>query len=250
MADRAVAFRRVGGLIWTVRRGFSRLGVLLLAALSALLLAVGALLTLAGVADYQTRAFLADWEARGTAPSARAWDVAHDAAQRALAYHPGPNGAYLERLGLVHAWRHFGLPPGAPDAQASRLAARDALRAATQARPSAPLAWAGLAHTKLLLLEFDAELPQAMAQAVHQGPWRPDVNRRVAETGFIAWPQLDAQTRTLSLEAARRALESHTPQPAGLLALAMVAGQRTTLCTGLTSPTQARLKQHCPQAAP
>ena len=70
---------------------------LMLAALSLALVVLGAQLTLSGVADFQTRSFLADWEAHRTPPSPQAWAVAHAAATRAAIRYPVPHGAYLER---------------------------------------------------------------------------------------------------------------------------------------------------------
>lgn len=203
----------------------------------------------AGLADQQTRAFLADWEAKATAPSARAWEVAFAAATRAVAHYPVAHGAYLERLGYVHAWQHFGQASGAPGAQLSRQAARDAYRAAVQARPHWPYAWAALARVKLDLLEFDAEFHRALSEAQRLGPWRTDINRRVAEVGLSAWPQLAGAQRALTLDAAVRAMSQGRSHRAPLLALAHYAGQSAALCARLHTQGLRPSASECPPPA-
>lgn len=226
------------------------------ALLAAVLLVIGVRMTSAGIADYQTRAFLADWESKAAPPSPRAWQVALDAAQRASSHYPVANGAYLERLGYVHAWQHFNTAFGAAQAQASRQAARDAYRAAIAARPTWPHAWAALAQVKLALLELDDEFRHALAQAQRLGPWRADINRRVAETGFIAWAHLPSPQQDLVLLAASHAIRQSARDRAPLFALAQRASQREVLCQRLRqqgytpkaadcaapSPTPARLR--------
>lgn len=219
---------------------------LMLAALSLALVVLGAQLTLSGVADFQTRSFLADWEAHRTPPSPQAWAVAHAAATRAATRYPVPHGAYLERLGYVHAWQHHAGPLGSAHAAPSREAALHAYRAAVAARPTWPYGWTALAEIKLHLLQFDAELDHALAQARTLAPWRPDINRRLATLGFTAWPQLDAAQRQATLETARRALPHLSASAARpLLVQATIAGQRRTLCDTLDTSSRRRLDAHC-----
>lgn len=217
-----------------------------LGALALALIYLGCRIALAGLADFQTRAFLADWENRRSPPSAKAWAVAHAAAERAVAHYPTAYGPYLERLGYVHAWQHHHAPFGAAHAQPSRAAARDAFRAAIAARSTWPYAWLALAETKLRLLEFDAEFHHALTQAHAHAPWRPDINRRLAELGFTAWPQLDTGPRQATHEAARRALKRlNAASATALFAQATTAGQRPALCRSLDEATRTRLARHC-----
>src|SRR5690606_21920296 len=123
---------------------------------------------------------------------------------RAIDLYPVANGAYQHRLGLIQQWKQFRQPFGAPNAEASRRAALETFRSATQARPTWPDHWTALAYAKLNLLEFDAEFRTALAKSSELGPWLIAINRRVAEIGFIAWPQLVATVRASILESARR----------------------------------------------
>lgn len=227
-------------------RAWWRAGAYAVAGLSVLLIYLGARLTLAGVADFQTRAFLTDWESRRTPPSAQAWSVAYASAARATTVFPVPQGRYLERLGYVHAWQHHHAPLGAAHAGASRHAARDAYRAATRARPTWPYAWLALAEVKLRLLEFDPEFHHALAQVHALAPWRPSINHRLALLGLTAWPQLAAAQRSASLESARRALAHlNAISATALFTQASVAGQGPTLCNSLEDATRKRMHRHC-----
>lgn len=212
-----------------------RLTILLIILLSLPLLFMGSRLLLAGIASYQADAFVNDWESKGEEPNERAWQIAHAAAQRAIDLYPVANGAYQHRLGLIQQWQQFRQPFGEANAEASRRAALEAFRTATQARPTWPDHWAALAYAKLYLLEFDAEFHAALAQARELGPWRIAINRRVAEVGFIAWPQLDANERANILESARRTVAYSTQEAKNLLAIAERTGMTDELCNGLSA---------------
>lgn len=217
---------------------------------AALLLINGVRMTSAGMADFQAAAFLADWQAKSAEPSPRAWNVALQAATRANAHYPVPNGPYLERLGYIHAWQYFTQPFGSADAQPSREAARKAHRAAVQARPTWPYGWAALAEAKLNLLEFDAEFRTALVQAVHHGPNRADVHRRVASVGFVAWPQLSAEQKHQALRSGARAIMLARRHRAPLFSLAAAAGQQAQLCENLRAQGYRPSAQECPVMHP
>lgn len=204
--------------------------------LSVTLVYSGGGLLLAGLASYQAQAFLDDWGAKGQEPSPHAWQIAHDAAQRAVSLYPGSNGEYLERLGRIQQWQQFRQPFGAPQANASRRAALETFRAASQARPTWPYNWAALAFAKLYLLEFDDEFAHALRQAQTLGPTRIEINRTLAEIGFLAWPRLDDGQRSATLESARRTV-AHSPREAqNLLAVANRTGMDSQLCASLDAP--------------
>lgn len=223
-----------------------QLGIVLLGLLAAILIFNGLRITSAGIADFQTRAFLADWESKSALPNPHAWEFAHQVATRAVEHYPVANGAYLERLGFVYAWRDFTLPFAHPDAQLSREAARNAQRAAVEARPTWPYAWLALAHAKLNLLEFDDEFNHALSQALHYGPWRTNIQRGVAEIGFVAWPQLSEEQRNTAIEQAVWAIKLSRRHRAPLFALAVSAGQLDRLCGELLSRGFRPTQQECP----
>lgn len=217
----------------TSSRITERLGLLLAVAICLPLLYTGASLLFAGIASHQASAFLSDWERKGEEPGERAWQIAHDAAQRAIDLYPVANGAYQHRLGLIEQWQQFRQPFGEPKAEASRRAALQAFRAATEARPTWPEHWSALAYAKLYLLEFDAEFHTALRRAHELGPWRIDINRRLAEIGFIAWPQLEASERATLLESARRTVAYSAQEAQSLMLIAKRTGMIDELCLSL-----------------
>lgn len=217
----------------TSSRITERLGLLLAVAICLPLLYTGASLLFAGIASHQASAFLSDWERKGEEPGERAWQIAHDAALRAIDLYPVANGAYQHRLGLIEQWKQFRQPFGEPKAQASRRAALQAFRAATEAQPTWPEHWSALAYTKLYLLEFDGEFHAALRRAHVLGPWRIDINRRLAEIGFIAWPQLDASERATLLESARRTVAYSAQEAQSLMLIAKRTGMIDELCLSL-----------------
>lgn len=216
-----------------------RLAILLALVLSLPLLYSGVRLLLAGIASYQADAFLSDWQSKGNEPSPRAWQVAHDAAQRAIALYPVANGEYLQRLGLIQQWQQFRLPFGSAEASESRRAALHSLRAAGQARPTWPEHWTALAYAKLYLLEFDSEFHHALERAHALGPWRIEVNRRLAEIGLIAWPQLSSEQRRQILESARRTVAYSGKEANALMVIAAHTGMTAPLCASLSDELKA-----------
>lgn len=202
----------------------------------------GGRMALAGMADYQAQIFLKDWASKGQEPTPRAWAVAQAAAHRAVDLYPTPNGEYLDRLGRVYSWKQFTQPYGSPEAQASRQAALDSYRAATQARPTWPQTWARLAHTKLQLAQFDDEFRQALAQANELGPTRIMVQREVMTVAFAAWPQLNASERERILQSARFNVAYGMRDAQYTQALAAQHGLTDTLCSNLDTSLKATRK--------
>ena len=213
---------------------------LLVLLLSLPLIVLGTRLLLAGIASYQAQAFLDDWHSKGQQPSARAWQIAHAAAQRAVELHPGSSGEYLERLGRIQQWQHAGQPFGAARAEASRRAALASFRAASEARPTWPYIWTSLAYAKLSLHEFDDEFAHALQQAHALGPTRDAINRSLTETGLLAWQNLDVNQRNLSLEVARRTVTHSTKEAQYVHSLAVRVGAADQLCQRLKATTRQR----------
>ncbi|MBT8765800.1 hypothetical protein [Metapseudomonas boanensis] len=208
--------------------------VLLLVLLSFVLMVMGAYMLLAGIASYQAEAFISSWDKQGREPSVVAWEIAHNAAQRAIRLYPVADGDRLDRLGRIYSWKQFRQPYAAPAAQHSRRAALETYRAAIAARPSWPYTWARLAHSKLYLQEFDSEFDQAMAQAFRLGPWRIGVNLELAEIGFDAWPQLNEAQRQATRESTRRSAAFGNAEAQHLLEIAQRTGRIRVLCESLS----------------
>lgn len=222
--------KAIGAQTLVQPRPVGKMALAALALSAIVLIANGLRMVGAGFADLQVRAFLVDWEAKRTEPSSKAWQVAHQAAVRAVAYFPAPNGAYLERLGHVNAWQHFRHPRGDAHAQLSRQSAKEAYRDAIKYRPTWPYLWVSLARTKLDLLEFDPEFASALTQAQHHAPWRPEVNGRLAEVGFSTWTLLSSEQRDDVLTAAARAVVLSKNWRAPIFKLANRTAQTYSLC--------------------
>ncbi|MCK9534266.1 MAG: VpsP family polysaccharide biosynthesis protein [Pseudomonas sp.] len=214
----------------------ARRSIALIAGLLALLaIYSGAQLLVAGIADYQARAFIQSWEKKSSPPSEQAWQIAADAIHRAIKVYPGANGDYLETLGYIQQWRAHGVDLKDASAQPYRHAALQALREATQARPTWPNAWTALAYAKLTLLEFDPEFTQALQQAQRFGPWRIEANRRIAEIGLIAYSALNSQQKEIVLTSVQRAADYSTAERKKLFELAAQTNTLNVLCNALDS---------------
>lgn len=212
----------------------SHIGLAVLALLLALLLLIsGARLLLAGIADYQAEAFLDAWSKARVEPDARAWAVAEAAAQRAVSLSPVADGDRFDRLGRVYSWQHYLQPYGAAHANDSRRSALAAYRASVEARPTWPYTWARLAHSKLYLLEFDAEFAHALTQAFAMGPTRIVINRELADIGFRAWPHLSAAQRQATLESVRRSVAYSAPEAQNMLNIAQYTNRVGEFCGAL-----------------
>lgn len=191
---------------------------------------LGSRLLMAGLHQYRASVFLSDWEKKRQAPSDAAWQAAEQAMQEAQGWYPAPNADYAEQLGYMWQWRAYDANPTMAHSQDYQQQAIQAFRQATQLRPSWPYAWSGLAYAKLVAGEHDQEFSRAMQQAVHYGPSRIGVNRRVAEIGLISWPHMDLELRTLTLEQAGYAARYSHSNRAQLFTLAAEIGRVEMLC--------------------
>ncbi|MFC6670570.1 hypothetical protein [Marinobacterium aestuariivivens] len=207
------------------------LGIGLLCALA--LAVLGGRLLIAGIAAHQAQSFLDDWRELGEVPTETAWGVAEAAARRAIAFYPGDNGDYYDRLGRVYEWRQQDLDFGAPEAQDSREQALAAYRQAVAVRPDWPDTWVQIAFVKLRLLAFDEEFDRALQLGFENGPWRLRINRGLATVGLIAWPQLDEAQRAQVLTSAARTVAHDDYQAVQLFGLSDQIDQTRLLCDSL-----------------
>jgi hypothetical protein len=216
-------------LYWRRPAAIALLGTSLLLAWMALRLLLAALFSI------QAHEFIADWGLHHAPPSPQAYEVARQAATKAIDLFPVPNGAYLDNLAQIHLSGQQGHPFGDPAAAPGRQQALAAYRESVTARPLWPWAWTEIAYTKLSLGERDAEFRTALQQAHTLGPWRPSINRRIAEIGLIAWRSLDNDTRTLTLEAGRRVIaQGGSADAKWLQDLAKRNGREEVVCNALS----------------
>lgn len=166
-----------------------------------ILLALGTSLILSALFSFQANRFLDSWQATAKQPSDKAWNIAFAASEKAIAWYPGDNAAFINAQGRILEWKQFTLPIGDPLARNSRLAALVAYRQATELRPTWPYTWGDLALIKARLGEVDNELLNALNKAFENGPWRSRVLERITQVGLLTWPQLPEQGRQLTLTA-------------------------------------------------
>lgn len=193
----------------------------------------GGQLVIAGMAHYQASVFIDHWEKQSSKPSEQAWHIAEDAINRAINVYPVSNGKYLEKLGYIHQWRASDFRVTPATAQVSRHAAAQAFRDAIQARPTWPRVWVGLAYAKLTLLEFDDEFTQALQQAHDFGPWRIEINRRIATIGLIALSDLNTQQVEIIQTAVQRTAQYSSQERQKLFKLAAITHTLEQLCNML-----------------
>ena len=206
---------------------------LLVIVLGLSIVVLGSRLFMANLHQYRASSFLSDWEEKREVPSDQAWQVAQQAIEQAIAWYPGANAAYYEQLGYMWQWR--GYSPNTPLAnrEESQQHAIAAFRQALSIRPTWPYAWTGLAYGKMTGGEYDQEFRHAMLQAVHYGPTRIGINRRVAEIGLISWPYLDHTLQALTLEQAGYTARYGRSNRTQLFNIAAEVGRVELLCDSL-----------------
>jgi hypothetical protein len=85
-------------------------------------------------------------------------------------------------------------------------------REAARMRPGSPYAWASIALLKLRLGELDAEFYGALERAAQFGPWEPQVQIAIADSGLAAWRQLAPPAKALVIADLERALLRQAPE--------------------------------------
>ena len=203
---------------------------LLVLCLSVALLVLGSRVLLASLNEYRASRFLADWETKRQVPSEQAWQVAEDAMSNAIDWYPAANGAYAEQFGYMWQWRSYSVPATQANSKEYQQQAIVKFRTASQLRPTWPAAWSGLAYAKLVAGEWDQEFAQTMQHAAKFGPSRIGINRRLAEIGLIAWPQLTPELQALTLEQAKRTVGYSAASRAELFKLATEVQRSELLC--------------------
>lgn len=143
---------------------------------------LGGSLFSAGLADYQARTFQEDWQQKQTPPSIKAWRIAKEASETAVARHPlSENGEYLDRLGRINEWLHFDKPVGDAVAQLTRSKAESLYEQAIAARPAWPNTYSQLAYVKAMQGELDNRFYEVAETAYQLGPWRNPTLVQLAE---------------------------------------------------------------------
>jgi hypothetical protein len=193
-----------------------------LAALCALALPRG----LADLRALEARILVNSWEAARRRPSAAQWQLAHERLREAREFDPGPPN-YLEDIARLHELRGLPLKAGDRRAQDDLREALALQREAARRRPGQPYTWANIALLKARLAEPDGEFENALRNAALLGPWEPEVQLKLASTGFLHWDDLAPETRTALRANAARALRW---QDAKLFEIARLTGRLDVIC--------------------
>mgnify|MGYP000385496623 CR=1 FL=1 len=178
------------------------LTVLLL--LSIVLLTASARLMLASMWATQANSFLLDWQEKAQQPTDSAWQVAFKAANKSIALSPVANADYYDTLGQVWEWKQFEASQTDPAAIETREQALNAYRRSIELKPQWPYTVIKLAYVKLRLNQIDTEFNQSLQNAFNRGPWRIDINKRIAEMSLMAWPQLTNDNKVMARTAIKR----------------------------------------------
>jgi len=203
-------------------------------ALALTLVYSGGRMLLAGSYRYQTDIFLDDWATKQSQPTPEAWQVAQQAAHKAVALYPVANGSYYDRLGRVYDWQQIAEPMASPAAQQSRQLAINAYRQAITSWSQWPFSQLALAATKLRQGELDDEFKQALQNGFTLGPWREQAYQQTAYLGLISWHTLNEQQQQTVTNAIHHGL-THTGSSQRHMQQLLTQLQRQDLMAGLVS---------------
>jgi len=193
---------------------------------------------LASMLANQVNSFLLDWQKKGQQPDDNAWQVVFKSANKAIALSPVDNAEYYEYLGQVWEWKKFEASQTNEAAIASREAALKAYRTSIELKPQWPYTVIKLAYVKLRLNQVDAEFNQALKTAFNNGPWRIDINKRIAEMGLMAWPQLSKKSKVVAHTAIKRTVDYGYKDGKWLEQRAQDSNQLALFCMLLTNETK------------
>ncbi|PHS73120.1 MAG: hypothetical protein COB22_02305 [Cycloclasticus sp.] len=216
--------------------------LILLILIGIVLLVTSSRMMLASFWGNQVNSFLIDWEQHGVEPESEAWQVAYEAANKAITLSPVADAEYYNYLGRVWEWQQFTKKFGDSTAQASRQNALIAYRQAVALRPQWPYTWVSLAYTKLRLLQIDEEFMHALNTAAKYSPWRIKSNKRVAEIGLMAWFDLDQATKRTVITAIQRTVNFNVNEARWLEKRATQSNQLLILCGVIEQEMRVKLK--------
>lgn len=197
----------------------ARLGVAVPVILGLVLLSV--LVASRGMADWQVQSVRGDvraWAGTGKAPSARAWEAAREALERAAVLAPASPSVH-ELLGTLHMTE--------PALAQSPQAAMRYLARAVEMRPSAPYPWGNLLLARYRSGITQAPFEQMLAETWRLGPAEPGVQVVVADLGLARWDDFGAEGRSATGAAIAAGMRRN---PAEMLRISQNRGRLSPAC--------------------
>jgi len=212
----------------SVKLGPALWGCLALFCLAMLLL--GLRISISALYSSQASRFLDDWSSRKEEPQQQAWNIARNAIDRAIYWHPVANPNLFITRGRIYDWRYYRKSIGDPIATESRLLALADYRRATQLQPTWPYTWVDIALVKVRLGVVDQETLDSLENALSTGPWRPDVLLKIVETGLLAWDMLPLRGKNIVTKSIDRGLVSTADTSTQILSSLNQFGQQRSIC--------------------
>jgi len=179
-------------------------------------------------ANYTTARLALDTGKGKATPAALA--AARAGIDEALLFEPS-NPHFVEQSALLHDRQALALERGDPEARRLLERSLGEFRTAAQMRPGSPYVWAGIVTLKLRLRELDDEFYGALARAAQLGPWEPQVQLAIADTGLAAWRRLAPPARAEVIGAIERGLLRDGP------AIRRIAAAHDALLSVCTTPS-------------
>lgn len=164
-----------------------------------------AIYCVADLASGSARAWMRSWEESGHLIDSSQWRIVHGRLRLANRLVPwgADRAADMGRLMEWGAWQHA---PHDPRGLIFRETASRHYRMALQRRPGWGYAWAHFAENRLLSGMRDEVFLAALAKATDLAPWEPQVQRKVAWLGMLAWNDLGPRMREIVRRNTARAM--------------------------------------------
>ena len=137
----------------------------------------------------QPRQLMLKWGDNKTVFSEKKWQFALNKLHAAIENNPNNAEHYFD-LARLYEWNAYQKPIWTDDAIKYRTQAIKLYKKSLEHRPTWSIAWANLAMSKTLNLEFGDEVKMALSNAMTYGPWETGVFHRVLWISIANWKGL------------------------------------------------------------
>ena len=156
------------------------------------------------VSVIQPHQLMMKWAANKEAFSEKKWQVAVNKLQSAIENNSN-NAEHYFYLAALYDFKAYQKPIWKKAALNDRAKAISLYKKALELRPTWSAAWANLAMTKTLKIEFGDEVKVALSNALSYGPWEKNVFHKVLWVSMANWKGLPV---TLQQQVIRRIKET------------------------------------------